>query len=149
MVDASTGGFFQSGDGWQVAQTGYGGTTLFAASVRGSSDREGWRLRSLDMPAVAVWRADLPPGTYRVLAYIPYALSGLEDPRQTEYRIRHVGGEASVGINARTYANDWADLGTYEFDGQSAVVLSNQCEEGRLSVWADAVMWIPVETGNE
>ncbi|GAB4163744.1 MAG: peptidoglycan DD-metalloendopeptidase family protein [Roseiflexaceae bacterium] len=149
VVDASTSGFFQSGDGWQVAQTGYGGTTLFAPSVRGSSDREGWRLRSLDMPAVAVWRADLPQGTYRVLAYIPYALSGLEDPRQTEYRIRHVGGEASVSINARTYANDWADLGTYEFAGQSAVVLSNQCEEGRLSVWADAVMWVPVEAGGE
>src|SRR5688572_27882570 len=103
----------------------------------------------MSIPAVAVWKAQLPKaGRYRVLAYVPYALSGLEDPRRTEYRVRHADGESTVVVNARTYANDWADLGTYSFNADdengTVVVLSNQCEEARLSVWADAVMWIPV-----
>jgi hypothetical protein len=82
-----------------------------------------------------------------VLAYLPYALSGLEDPQRLAYRVRTANGEAQVLINGRTYANDWADLGTYDLtSGEGvAVVLSNQSEEARLSVWADAVMWVPVK----
>lgn len=148
VVDTQSAGFTRSPGEWQEAPAGYGGGALFSASIRGTSEREPWRLRSLSEPTVAVWQAKLPTsGRYRVLAYIPYALSGLEDPRTTAYRVRHTQGEAEVVINARTYANDWADLGTYEFSAAqpATVVLSNQAEENRLSVWADAIMWIPAD----
>jgi murein DD-endopeptidase MepM/ murein hydrolase activator NlpD len=148
VVDTDAPSFFRAGDGWQTAPSGYGGSATFVPSIRGTNEREGWRLRPLDPPAVAVWKVAIPrAGRYRVLAYVPYALSGLEDPRATFYRVRHAAGEAQVEINARTYANDWADLGTYEYAAgqEAAVILSNQTEENRLSVWADAIMWIPAE----
>ncbi|HEU5089057.1 MAG TPA: peptidase M23, partial [Roseiflexaceae bacterium] len=96
----------------------------------------------------AVWRPELPhAGRYRVIAYVPYALSGLEESRRTQFRVRHADGEAAITIDARTYANDWVELGTYQFNaGQGAVVtLSNLTEDNQLCVWADAVMWIPAE----
>jgi hypothetical protein len=82
-----------------------------------------------------------------VIAYVPYALSGLEETRHMQYRVRHAEGEATITIDARTYANDWVELGAYQFAaGQAgAVTLSNLTEDNRLSVWADAVMWIPIE----
>jgi hypothetical protein len=63
------------------------------------------------------------------------------------YRVRHAGGEAEVVVNAQLHANDWADLGTYEFapGAGPAVVLTSAAEGRRLSVWADAVIWLPVE----
>jgi murein DD-endopeptidase MepM/ murein hydrolase activator NlpD len=148
VVDTGDIGFYQAGDGWQEVPTGYNGSTLFVGSIRGSSERESWRLRPLHTPAVAIWRTTIPKaGTYRVIAYIPYALSGLEDPQRLFYRVHSAAGEAQIQINGRANANDWAELGTYEYatGDVSAVILSNQSEEARLSVWADAVMWIPVD----
>ncbi len=148
VVDTGDSGFFRAGEGWKEVPTGYGGSAFFIASIRGASERESWRLRPLRAPSVAVWRATIPQtGRYRVLAYLPYALSGLEDPQRLAYRVRTANGEAQILINGRTYANDWADLGTYDLtSGEGvAVILSNQSEEARLSVWADAVMWVPVK----
>jgi murein DD-endopeptidase MepM/ murein hydrolase activator NlpD len=148
VVDSNGTGFSQVGTDWQQADSGYAGSAEFTASLRGASTREPWHLRPLRSPAVAIWQATIPKaGWYRVLAYLPYALSGLDDSRRTEYRVRHGAGESLVTIDAQTYANDWADLGTYEFGAgeQSAVILSNQTESDRLSVWADAVMWLPAE----
>lgn len=148
VVDSTRPGFTQIGKDWQQAESGYAGGAEFTASLRGASIREPWHLRPLRSPAVAIWQATIPTaGRYRVLAYLPYALSGLDDSRRTEYRVRHGQEETLVTIDAQTYANDWADLGTYEFRAgeQSVVILSNQTESDRLSVWADAVMWLPVE----
>jgi murein DD-endopeptidase MepM/ murein hydrolase activator NlpD len=148
VIDTTSPGFFQTGDGWQVGPSGYGGSAAFVPSLRGTSEREPWRLRPLRAPTVAVWRATIPKaGRYRAIAYIPYALSGLEDPRSCEYRVRYPGGEAAITVNARTFANDWADLGSYDFaaNAEVAVTLSNLAEENRLSVWADAIMWLPVD----
>jgi hypothetical protein len=81
-----------------------------------------------------------------VLAYVPYALSGLEDATDVRYRIHFSGGEAEVTIDDQVYANDWADLGTYEFapDDNPSVALSNMVGSDQRSIWADAVMWLPV-----
>lgn len=131
---------------WEQIPGGYGGTALFIASVRGVDQSRPWELRPLTQPVIAIWRPSLPRGgRYQVLAYIPYALSGLEDSRHLQYRIQHATGEADVIIDARTYANDWAELGTYDFKQgtQALIMLSNLTEESRLSVWADAIMWIP------
>jgi murein DD-endopeptidase MepM/ murein hydrolase activator NlpD len=147
LVDTGSSGFAKDGEGWQSVPSGYGGEALFIPSLPGADSRGAWELRPLAPPAVAVWRPELPaPGRYRVLAYIPYALSGLEDPRSLRYRVRHSGGEAEVEVDVTLQANDWADLGTYDFapGDTPAVVLSNAAEGRSLSVWADAVMWVPV-----
>ncbi len=136
----------QLDESWNAVPSGYGGEAFFMASVRGVDDTRPWELRPLTKPVITVWRPSLPNGgRYRILAYIPYALSGLEDSRRMQYRIHHANGDTDVVIDARTFANDWAELGSYEFKQgeQSTVILSNLTEESQLSVWADALMWIP------
>jgi murein DD-endopeptidase MepM/ murein hydrolase activator NlpD len=145
VVDDGGPGFVQGGTGWGTVPTGYGGSASFVQS-QPSGDDEPWELRSLAEPALAVYQVSLPQaGTYRVLAYVPYALNGLEDSAKVRYRIRHAAGEALVDVNARTYANDWADLGTYTFEpGGGQVTLTNLAEDGMRGIWADAILWIPV-----
>jgi murein DD-endopeptidase MepM/ murein hydrolase activator NlpD len=148
VVDAGGPGFAKEGDGWQSVPVGYGGEALFAPSLRGADAAGPLDLRPLARPAVAVWRPTLPhAGRYRVLVYVPYALSGLEDATRVRYRVRYSGGEAEVLIDEPKVANDWVDLGTYSFDpaDNPTVSTSNIAEGGQLSVWADAVMWLPVE----
>ncbi len=147
VVDVSSPGFSKEGDGWQAVPVGYGGSALFVPSLRGADAFGALGMRPLARPAVAVWRPTLPAaGRYRVLAYIPYALSGLEDANQVRYRIRYHGGEAEIIISQPDRANDWVDLGTYDFDPRDTptVSVSNLAEASQLSVWADAVMWLPV-----
>jgi len=146
VVDTDSPGFAKEGDGWQPVPVGYGGASLFVPSMRGVDAGGPLDLRPLVDPAVAVWRPALPAaGRYRVLAYVPYALSGLEDATSVRYRVRYHGGEAEVVIDVADRANDWADLGTYDFDPNDhpAVSLSNIAEEDGRSVWADAVIWMP------
>ncbi|HEU5099222.1 MAG TPA: peptidoglycan DD-metalloendopeptidase family protein [Roseiflexaceae bacterium] len=147
VVDTDSAGFAKDGDGWQSAPSGYGGSALFVASLRGDDDAP-WDLRPLARPAIAVWRPALPAaGRYRVLAYVPYALSGLEDATEVRYRVRYSGGEADVVVNGSNAANDWVDLGTYAFDPSDnpSVALSNVVEAEQRGVWADAVIWLPAE----
>jgi murein DD-endopeptidase MepM/ murein hydrolase activator NlpD len=147
VVDTDSPGFTNAGEGWQSVPVGYGGSALFVPSTIGAAGLQPWELRPLAAPAVAVWRPKLPvAGRYRVLAYVPYALSGLEDATEVRYHVRYSGGEAEVAIDDARAANDWADLGAYEFDpGDAASVSVSSLVEANLhSVWADAVMWVPV-----
>jgi len=148
VVDAGLPGFRTDSAEWKSAASGYGGESLFIASVRGAGGRP-WEVRPLDPPPLAVWRAELPvAGSYRVIAYLPYALSGLGDATKLRYVVRHSDGIAEVVINASVSTNDWAELGTYAFGTTGAeVVLTGAAEDGMLSVWADAVMWLPVDRG--
>ena len=41
-------------------------------------------------------------------------------------------------------ANEWVDLGTYQFDGRGDVLLPMRESIGDRGVWADAVLWQPV-----
>jgi len=146
VVDTDSPDFAKDGDGWQSTPSGYGGSALFVPSLRGDDDAP-WDLRPLARPAIAVWRPALPAaGRYRVLAYVPYALSGLEDATEVRYRVRYSGGEADVMVNDSDAANDWVDLGTYRFDpnDRPSVALSNVVEAEQRGVWADAVVWLPV-----
>lgn len=144
-VDDGLPGFFAVGDGWTRTPTGYGGESLFIASIRGAGGRP-WKVRALNPPSVAVWRATLPaPGAYRVVAFIPYAVSRLGDATHVRYLVQHANGMTEVVVDAATHANDWAELGVYWFDETGAeVVLTSAAEDGRLSVWADVIMWLPV-----
>jgi murein DD-endopeptidase MepM/ murein hydrolase activator NlpD len=147
VVDTDSPGFAKDGDGWQTVPVGYGGSALFVPSTRGAGGLRPWELRPLTAPAVAVWRPTLPAaGRYRVLVYVPYALSGLDDATDVLYHIRYHGGEAEVKIDDQLHANDWADLGTYEFspDDHPSVAVSSLVEAELHSVWADAVLWVPV-----
>jgi hypothetical protein len=147
LVDTDSPGFAKDGDGWRAVPVGYGGSALFVPSTRGAAASPPWELRPLIRPAVAIWQPHLPTaGRYRVLAYIPYALSGLDDATHVRYHIRYTSGEAEIIVNVQEQANDWVDLGTYPFtpDDQPAVAVSNMVETEQHSVWADAIMWLPV-----
>jgi murein DD-endopeptidase MepM/ murein hydrolase activator NlpD len=146
VVDTDTPGFATAGDGWQSVPVGYGGGALFVPSTIGTGGLQPWDLRPLAEPAVAVWRPNLPKaGRYRVLAYVPYALSGLEDATEVRYHVRYSGGEAEIMVDDQLAANDWADLGTYMFDPGNApsVSVSSLVEATQRSIWADAIMWLP------
>lgn len=147
MVDDTSSGFAKVGD-WHDIPIGYGSNAIFAPSVRGSVERQPWEVRPFDTPSVAVWQPQLPrAGRYRVLAYIPYYLNGLDDSQAVYYRVHHQQGETDVRMNNELQANGWADLGTYMFDPSAApfVSLSTLAGDQGRSVWVDAVVWEPVE----
>jgi hypothetical protein len=124
VVDDAGPGFSSSGD-WQLNAVGYAGGSRYAASSFPGSNLQPWRSAALAPPLVAVWRPQLPSsGRYRVLAYIPYALNGLDESREQRYLIYHHDGASLATINAEDARNWWADLGTYEFTPTEALVLS-------------------------
>ncbi len=148
LVDTDSPGFAKDGDGWQTVPVGYGGSALFVSSTRGAADSQPWELRPLVRPAVALWQPELPvAGRYRVLAYLPYALSGLDDALSARYRIHYSGGEAEITVNLQERANDWIDLGTYQFapGDKPSVALSSMAETDQRSIWVDAVLWLPAD----
>ncbi|NJN66913.1 MAG: peptidoglycan DD-metalloendopeptidase family protein [Chloroflexaceae bacterium] len=148
VVDATTPGFAASG-GWHEIALGYGGTAGYTTTMQAASGYAPWQVRPLRSPSVAVWQPVLPQaGRYRVLAYIPFAMNGLEDARAVGYRVHSSEGEAVVTVDSETLANSWADLGSYRFDpaDRPLVRVSSLADEAGKGVWADAVMWVPEET---
>ncbi len=148
VVDAHLPGFASSG-GWQQVEYGYGGSAHYLGSIHLKTMRPAWELRPLvATPAVATWQPDLPhAGRYRVLAYIPHVLNGLDDSQAVRYRIHHHDGEDEVLLNAEAYANSWADLGTYYFGPHDTPLVSLSVLAGDTGrgIWADAMVWQPVE----
>ncbi len=145
LVDDGGPGFVAGGGSWQSSPIGAGGRSSYVPSLRGVDAGRPWDLRALVAPSVAVYRPELPAaGRYRVLAYVPYAANGLDDAQRVRYRIRHSGGEAELIVSQERFANEWIDLGTYDFaPGQALVSLSNLAEDVQRGVWADAVVWLP------
>ena len=145
IVDASRGEFQRSGERWKEIPIGFGGTSLIAPALLGADAAGPWSLRPIADPAVARWTPQLPAaGRYRVMAYVPYAISGMFDSAEVRYIIRHGDAQSEIVVNARDLANDWADLGVYDFaPGQPASVTLAAAAEGRgLGIWADAVAWV-------
>jgi murein DD-endopeptidase MepM/ murein hydrolase activator NlpD len=150
VVDNDSPGFITGGE-WQQSALGYGGDAIFTETSHSPTDAEPWQMRFVaDTPAFAIWQAPLPhAGRYRVLAYIPYILNGLDDSQELRYLVRHSEGETEVRVNCEENANAWADLGTYTFApaDQSIqaprVVLSTLAGDNGRGMWADAVVWIP------
>lgn len=148
VVDTDSPGFFKSGDGWQTADIGYGGSSLYVNSERGSDNGQPWEPAAQTEPNVVAYRPDLPhAGRYRVLAYVPYVLIG-PNAQNVRYHVQSTGSSADIVVDHEVYANDWVDLGTYTFtpDVPALVTLSNLAEDNQLGVWADAVIWIPAES---
>ncbi len=145
IVDDGSEGFVKRGE-WQQSPIGYGNGALYTASVASEVNRPPWVVCSLGLPPIVVWKPSLPnAGSYRVLAYIPYYLNGLEDSPDMHYQIHHQEGETEVVVDATVNANSWADLGTYNFNPAQIpfVSLSGATAQAGSGVWADAVAWIP------
>lgn len=157
-------GFSRTGEGWQTAPIGVNGESLWITSqispttsgiTQTISELAGVAapVPTLDpanpsspIPATAVWRAPLTQaGRYRVLAYIPYFFNGHDDASAVRYTIYHAEGSSEVIINQFVFANEWADLGTYQFDPASdpRIELSNRAAEANQGVWAGAMLWQP------
>jgi murein DD-endopeptidase MepM/ murein hydrolase activator NlpD len=146
VVDDGGPGFLSSGE-WQLNDVGYGGGSRFAASSFAGSAERPWLLAMPRAPLVAAWRPELPgPGRYRVMAYLPYALNGLDESHELRYLIRHDGGESLVSADAEDERNWWVDLGEYDLTpGQALVSSSTLAGDERRGVWIDAVAFVPVE----
>lgn len=144
VVDDTMPGFSTNGE-WQQSGYGYGGSAQFLASVREPSKATPWGIRPFrETPVVATWQPTLPEtGDYRVRAYIPYVLNGLDDSKSLRYHVFHEGGSTLVLIDGEVLANGWADLGTYRFraNGSALVGLSAMTGDAGRGVWADAVIW--------
>ncbi|MBC8161673.1 MAG: peptidoglycan DD-metalloendopeptidase family protein [Roseiflexaceae bacterium] len=153
LVDTASPGFSNKGI-WQTAPFGYGGDALFTRSV-GEQPAAAATATPAATPlaptvlaptASASYRPQLTAGRYRVLAYIPYVLNGLDDAIGVTYRVTHAGGTSARSVDLQLHANEWLDLGTYEFaPGSAAVEIGNRAEFADQGVWADAVLWLPVE----
>lgn len=145
VVDDGGPGFLSAGE-WQTSEVGYGGGSRFAASSFAGSVARPYLSAALRPPAVAAWRPELPrPGRYRVLAYVPYALNGLDESRELRYLIRHAGGESLATADAEDGRNWWADLGVYQLmPGEALVSTSTLAGDDRRGVWVDAVAFVPV-----
>ncbi|MBP1465349.1 peptidoglycan DD-metalloendopeptidase family protein [Candidatus Chloroploca sp. M-50] len=146
IVHNASPGFATTAD-WQSHEIGYeGGSSFIATNFAGSSTRP-WQPASLRQAEVVIWEPELPAaGRYHVMAYIPYALNGLDETREARYLIRHRDGESVAVIDAEVERNWWADLGIYEFDPATALVSSsNLAGDSRRGMWADAVAFVPVQ----
>ena len=146
LVDSSDSQHFNVvGTVLKSVAAGVGNSSLYTAAQRGADRMRPWRARPFVTFAKSHWHAVIPnPGVYRVLVYIPYALSGLIDSDGVFYQIIHDKGTSEVAVDMQSVANEWVDLGTYQFDGGGDVILPMRDANGDRGVWADAVIWQPV-----
>ena len=82
------------------------------------------------------WTADFEErGSYAV--YVSYkTVPG--STAEAHYTVRHLGGTTRLAVNQQMGGGTWIYLGTYEFEGEGMVSLSNRGEPGTV-VTADAV----------
>jgi hypothetical protein len=146
LVDSATSNGFQVLHATlQPVASGVGNSALFAPSQRGNDRMRPWRARPFQPIATAMWQTTVPTaGQYRVMAYIPYALSGLIDSDGVTYQVQHRDGITEIRVNAQQAANEWVELGVFTFDGSARVILPIRDAIGGRGIWADAIIWLPV-----
>lgn len=138
VVDPGDPGWRALGSGWETLAGGASGSALRASSTKESQS---------DMP-VASWTPSIKrAGRYRVLTWVPYIENGVMDTKAARYLIHHAGGQAEVVVDQAALANNWVDLGTYDWDasGRNYVGLAAVDEEPGSNVWYDAMLWLPAE----
>lgn len=132
----------------QSVLSGVQNDAFYVTGQRGIDALRPWRARPFEPLAVARWQTELPAmGRYRVGVYIPYALSGLIDSDVVYYQVQHRDGVSEVPVRMQMSANEWVDLGTYDFAGPASVALPLRDSVGGRGVWVDAVLWQAVEVG--
>ena len=142
MIDSNGAGFRMSGVSGTAVASGVGQQSMFVPSQRGLDRLRTWRARPVGEVALARWyTADLRDTQYRVLVYVPYALSGLIDSDGVYYQVVHRDGITERYVNLQEVANEWVDLGTYAFGTSGEVILPLRDAIGGRGIWADAVVW--------
>ena len=128
---AETGHWTDAGTGFADTKPAYTGTDnpfTFGTARQSPCDRDG--------NAEARWTADFEErGPYAV--YVSYKTLANSTP-EAHYTVRHLGGTTRIAVNQQMGGGTWICLGTYEFDGEGSVSLSNRGPAGSV-VTADAV----------
>jgi hypothetical protein len=84
----------------------------------------------------ATWSFTVPrPGTYNVYAWW---WEGSWRPTDVPYTVNHLGGSTTVRVSQQTNGGQWNLLGTFDFQEQGSVVVSDDVSSGQ-DVVADAV----------
>ena len=126
-----SGRWTDAGPGFADTKPAYTGTDnpfTFGTARQIRCDREG--------NAEARWSADFEErGFYAV--YVSYKTLPASTS-EAHYTVHHLGGTTRLVVNQQMGGGTWIYLGTYEFDGEGVVSLSNRGAEGRI-VTADAV----------
>jgi len=129
IVDDADPGFstsFSQGPWQQYAQVGgqhYGATHYYNRQAGTGED-------------IATWSFTVPqPGRYEVYAWW---WDGSWRPADVPYTINYRGGSTTIRVNQQTRGGQWNLLGTFEFQGQGSVVMSDDVSSGR-DIVADAV----------
>ncbi len=140
IVDNSDSGFSSNQNTWQPTTCGLHGEHIVTAStsdIYRSTSRASW------LPTL------LEAGTYEVQAYIP-PCGSTEATRSARYIITHDGGITVVTVNQQAHQGTWVSLGRYSFSARlnPTIEISDQTSDNNLSVRADAIAWIPEQTGS-
>jgi hypothetical protein len=85
---------------------------------------------------VAQWSLTVPePGWYEVYAWW---WAGSERPGDVPYTVNHLSGATEIRVDQRINGGQWNLLGSFAFDGQGSVVVSDKASSGGYVV-ADAI----------
>ena len=128
---AESGRWTDAGTGFADTKPAYTGTDnpfTFGTARMSRCDRDG--------DSEARWSANFEErGFYAV--YVSYkTVANSSD--EARYTVRHLGGTTRLVVNQQMGGGTWIYLGTYEFDGEGVVSLSNKGPAGSV-VTADAV----------
>ena len=100
---------------------------------------------SQEATASATWSFRVPQrGTYAV--YVAYR-SEYNSSQCAHYTVRHLGGQTGFIVNQKWGGGTWIYLGTFEFEGDGAVILDNGTPEGRDFVRGSVVSADAVKIG--
>lgn len=149
VVDELENSFARSDANWNSARCGYGGHTFYTYAA---NDADGIPDNERNS---ATWRPNIPQdGRYSVYASIPQGCGLSSNPpyasTQTRYFVSHANGGTWVGPFDHNTADEWVDLGAYDFKAgtDGAVELYDRSDESlseQKVIFFDSVKWVPVE----
>ncbi|MBR1575915.1 MAG: xanthan lyase [Bacteroidales bacterium] len=137
-------GIYNETGKWESSGAGFADTAavylLDQNPFRAGTTRRTFCAQEADAEAVWSFRA---PARDNYAVYVSYRT----EPNSStcaHYTVRHRGGQTGFVVNQRMGGGTWIYLGTFEFEGEGAVVLDNGTPEGRdyargTVVSADAV----------
>ena len=141
-----TGIYNETGD-WEESGVGFADTSAYYLLDQ-NPFRAGTTRRTLcaqTPTAQAIWSFRAPErGSYAV--YVSYR-SEYNSSACAHYTIHHRGGETGYVVNQKMGGGTWTYLGTYEFEGEGAVILDNGTPEGHDFIRGSVVSADAVKIG--
>jgi hypothetical protein len=89
----------------------------------------------------ATFAVELKPGRYQLRIAFP---AGSNRATNAKVVIKHAAGSQELTLNQRQpkqLANQWVELGEFNFDRQAEVIIANRDTDGHVIL--DAVQWLP------